>query len=375
MENRIFVIGIDGATFKIIDHMVEQGKLPNLNRFRQQGASGVLTSTIPTVSPVAWTSFMTGMNPENHQIFDFTGKDPKTHGFRFNNATHRQAPPIWMKLSEYGKRCLVVGVTMTYPPDPVNGYMISGLGAPIDRHRPSHTYPRELADEIDRKIGKYRITPEVNFRKLSRSARERDKYVKAIATQIEQRVELFQYLWRKDRFDFAMLFFLDTDGASHYLWRYMDKTSKNYVENRHADAIFQIYEHIDTAIGRLLKIVNDDEADIIILSDHGFGPLNRVVFMNNLLKTLGYLKFKQDVWLRKTYSKFKPGAKAGPTIVWSETQAYFNGTFGNIYINLKGREPGGAVEPAQYDDLRDRLIADLKKVKDPKTGEDVIEDL
>ena len=74
LERRVLVIGIDGATFKILKPLIKRGKLPNIAKMIENGVRGILKSTIPTSSPVAWTSFMTGKNPAKHQIFDFLGK-------------------------------------------------------------------------------------------------------------------------------------------------------------------------------------------------------------------------------------------------------------------------------------------------------------
>ena len=159
LKRKALVIGIDGATFRVIKPLIEKGKLPNIARMIEKGVHGVLSSTIPVVSAVAWTSFMTGKNPGKHQIFDFFGKIQGTYDFKLNTASDRKAKPIWINLSDENKRVLVLGVTMTYPPDPVNGYMVSGLGVPSDSDTQSYVYPPDFAKEIVANFGRFKTDP------------------------------------------------------------------------------------------------------------------------------------------------------------------------------------------------------------------------
>lgn len=374
-RKKVVVVGVDGATFKIIDPLIKSGKLPNIAHLITNGVSGYLQSTIPTVSPVAWTSFMTGKNPDKHGIYDFSGKVPGSYRFKINTAKNRKAKPIWMSLSEK-KRVLVLGVTTTYPPDPVNGYMISGLGVPPDSDIKSYVYPPDFATEIVNNFGEFKFVPDANPRKLSRSNKEKEKYLKGIFDQIEYRTKVFKHMWQKEHFDFSMIFFLDTDGISHYFWKYMDTTHKQYQPGIYSGAIYKVYEKVDNAIGELLTMIND-EADVVLVSDHGFGPLNRVVFLNNWLKMKGYLTYK-DISLynrvNSIFSLIKKRKKAKKReIDWSKTKAYFNGTVGNIFINLKGREPNGIVDVSEYDSLCNKLQIELVNLEDPETGEKVID--
>jgi predicted AlkP superfamily phosphohydrolase/phosphomutase len=358
---KLLLIGIDGATFAMIKPLMEQGKLPNFSRLMETGVHGVLASTVPPVSPVAWTSLMTGMHPGKHGIFDFAGKIPGSYDFKMNTAADRRARPFWMHLSDAGKRVLVLGVTMTYPPDPVNGYMVSGLGMPPTTDISKSVYPPEFADMV-LSVGPYRAVPEGDLRKLFKSDGEKDRFLRGVMSQIDERVRLFREMWKKERFDFSFVFFLDTDGVSHYFWKYMESGGA------YSDAIFTVYQKVDQAIGELVETVGSD-AGVMLVSDHGFGPLRKVVFLNNWLEAEGYLRFgKPDLlaWFRSG------GRRPEKAIDWPGTKAYFKGTIGNIFINLKGREPRGTVEPADYAALCDTIRAGLLGLRDPDTGEQVV---
>lgn len=374
---KVVVLGIDGATFDIIGPLSLRGKLPNITRLMEEGVRGNLNSTTPPVSPVAWTSFMTGTLPKKHRIFDFSGKEPGTYRFTINTACDRRAAPLWSHLSDAGKRVLVIGVTMTYPPDKVNGYMISGLGAPPDADPRALAYPPEFGAEIVEKFGAYRMVPEADLRILHRSDREKKKYLEGIFRQIDSRVKLFQYMWGREEFDFSMLFFLDTDGISHYFWRYMDSSHRWHQAGDFADAIFRVYEKIDAAVGELMRTL-EGKAGLFLVSDHGFGPMNRVLFLNNWLASRGHLVFRKPPRVRTVLLKIasivgRRRRSGGREIDWGRTRAFFSGTVGNIFINLKGREPAGTVEPSEYDALCRTLADELAAIRDPESGEGIVD--
>lgn len=377
MDNKVIIIGIDGATFKIITPLIRAGRLPNIARLVEEGVSGPLQSTMPCVSPTAWTSFMTGTGPGKHRIYDFSGRVPGTYQFTFNTTKSRAAKAFWSYLSEQGKRVFVAGVTQTYPPDPVNGYMISGLGIPPRAQPRDYIFPPEAAEELLSKVGPYSPVPEGDCRKLSYSDSEKKKFVGSILKQIDYRVALFRHMWQKEQFDFSMVFFLDTDAISHYFWKYMDTAHRS---NEYGDAIQRVYEKVDAAVGELVSIVGI-ETEVIMVSDHGFGPLNRVVFLNNWLAANGYLRFKRKGMLVRLISSMirralflgGKGMQSGKQIDWDNTKAFFSGTVGNIYINMQGREPRGIVTPSDYEALCAEISERLRNIADPENGERIVD--
>ena len=378
-KRRLLLIGVDGATFRIIDPLIKEGRLPNIAKMKSIGVHGTLNSTIPLVSPVAWTSLMTGTNPDKHNIYDFVRKVPGSYKFEVNTAANRKVEPFWMNLSSENKRVFVFGVTMTYPPDPVNGYMISGLGTPQDSDKQSYIYPPEFAMDITNDYADINAMPEADLRKLSSSDIEKEKYLKSIFDDIDNKMKFFKYMWQKEKFDFSFLFFIHTDGISHYFWRYMDSSHKQYEPGAYSDSIYKVYEKIDSAIGELLTLI-EDETDVVLVSDHGFGSLNRVVFLNNWLASKDYLRFK-DVSSFKTLlyksvglvRRRKRRKKNIKEIDWRKTKAFFSGTVGNIFLNIKDREPDGIIDISDYGKLSEELQKDLMDLYDPETGENIVE--
>lgn len=387
-KKKVLFIGMDGATWEVIRPMIAEGRLPNLAALINSGTCGELASTVPCISPVAWTSLMTGKNPGKHGIYDFLARQSNSYSMRCNSSTSRRSKAIWNLLSEAGRAVGVVDLILTYPPEEVNGFILSGLGSP-DRNTP-FTYPPQLGKDILKNAGSY--VSAVPFAECLLEAKDEDeameRFVAAIFAEIENREKIISYLMQRYPWDFLGVVFQTTDLASHYCWKYMDKTHPAYDHEkgtRFGQTIYNVYERIDKAIGRFLQ-QTDRETTVLVASDHGFGPLHKTVLLNNLLERLGYLKVNRSGNVQRLVSRFlskvkkllrnkRDGAVSDPLamIDWSETTAYSEGTVGNIFINLKGREPQGIVNDGpEYEGLLRRLSSDLSTARDGEHGETFI---
>src|SRR4030067_3374011 len=152
---KVFIIGIDSATFDIMTPMMVDGDLPNIARLVRSGTSGRLMSTVPPVTPPAWVSFMTGKNPGKHGVFDFYV--PPSYGYNrpVLNSGYIKAKTIWRILSDHGLRVGVINLPMTYPPEDVKGFIIPGMQYSFNGGR-GFSHPPELLQEIKRRVGDYR---------------------------------------------------------------------------------------------------------------------------------------------------------------------------------------------------------------------------
>ncbi|WP_347275475.1 alkaline phosphatase family protein [Candidatus Kuenenia sp.] len=374
-NEKVFVIGIDGATFDIIAPWLEQGRLPHLKSLIDNGCSGVLESSVPPVSPVAWPSFFTGVNPGKHGIFDFIEKSKTDQSIHFMNRTHCKAQPIWRYLNQEGYTTTIINIPGTYPPDKVDGFMISGLDTPDTNSE--FTYPGALKNELKAVIGNYIIDMEHNPALMNNPG----KYIDHMIDMIEAREKTALYLMEKYPVDFFMVVFTATDRVQHSFWRYYDKKHPGYspgVEN----AIYTIYKRVDDAIGRLLDKV-DESTSIIAMSDHGMHGIYKSVDVNRWLLENGFLVLKKESpvlklkdfykRLKRRYLKKADKILFDHYIDWSKTRAYFLGTWGNIFINVKGKEPYGIVSPGEeYESIREEIIRKLSPLADPENGKPVI---
>ncbi|NIO22281.1 MAG: hypothetical protein GTN76_16525, partial [Candidatus Aenigmarchaeota archaeon] len=377
-----------GATFHIIYPMMEKGQLPTISHLIDTGTHGVLKSTVPDLSPVAWTSMVTGKRPGNHPIFDFISRQPDSYSFRSTKGGNRKVQPIWSLLSDSGKRVGVINVTMSYPPEEVNGFIISGLDSP--GLESTFAYPPSLYSEIKKNVGRYLL---VNPYALT----TREKHLKGMMEMVENRLATTKYLMERYEWDFFMAVFIGTDGAQHFYWKDMDPSHPDHdakTPDSFKRAISDVYTKLDAGIGELLD-GHKGKITVILVSDHGFQPLHKLFVLNNWLIQEGFLclerEFMKTVSLNKLISlgknlksRFLPGHRQNtghsrtlsPSINWSKTKAFADGTFGYIFINLKGREPKGIVRPGrEYDELCDGIIHRLKQVRDPDSGQLVVEEV
>lgn len=402
-SKRVFVIGLDGGTFTFVKPLIEKGLLPNLAKMIQKGSWGNLTSTIPHNTPCAWPSFMTGKNPGKHGVFHFFGS--KTDGYEgyLVNAKSIRAKTLWQLLKASGKKVGLVDIPLTYPPEPVNGFLVAGIPLPSTAN--IFTYPPHLYSELIRECGDF--PHEDNLVRLFYSGRPSEA-LRELYAFTENRLRATLYLMSRYEWDFFMVVFRGTDFIGHYGARF---SNADYCQ-RHSDeaakygqVIPQYYEAIDRAIGKILENL-DDDCSIIIMSDHGIGCLDKNFYVNKWLMDEGLLRLKRFRKLRGyhltiiQYSiyrilqkmklqilanllpkslaekrigipRIKINTHPSTRIDWKKTKAYSLWTSGEgiIRLNVKGRSPEGIVEAgAEYEEMRNHIINRLYAIKDPEAG-------
>jgi predicted AlkP superfamily phosphohydrolase/phosphomutase len=396
--NRVIVIGLDGATLDLVEPWAQQGKLPVLAQLMDQGSYSPLKSVMPVLSSAAWASFMTGMNPGKHGFYDFVRREQKSYRLRPLHRGQMRGISLWKLLSYHARRVGVFNVPMTYPPEAVNGFLISGLGTPDYR---AFSYPEGLYRELLE--SGYRVNKQTHFHPGGEDAFLQEVY-KMTDAVTDQSIKLMnEHPW-----DFFMVVYRDTDEMAHFFWRHMDPDHPAHnpdTDTPYKDAILHYYQKIDTAVGRLVKAAGEDTT-VMIMSDHGTGPLYRDVFLNEWLRDSGFLFVKNNQAMQSGYRRSlaklgltrenvsttlrrlglgkverwlkdllgdrieilprTPRAEFPQAIDWSKTRAYSFGYHGQIFINLKGREPEGIVEPGeQYGQLCEEISAALGDLKDP----------
>ena len=405
-NNRILIIGIDGGTFEIIRPMVERGELPNIEGLMKSGVSADLQSTIPPITAPAWLSFMTGKNPGKHGIFHFIGDTHKTYRGKVKSATDLKAKTIWTILSEHNKYMTLVNVPLTYPPTPINGIMISGIGTPLGSQ--NFTYPKDIYKELLREVGDYKVDYTDDRILLSGdniSAHLQD-LIQNLNYMSAKRTGSVLYLLKRYDWDLFMVVYVIADRLQHIYWKFMDTSHPDHdpeLAKLFGKAIFEGYRTVDEAIGRILSEAGND-VTVIIMSDHGFGPLYKCFFVNNWLMKIGLLTLKRTLPIHFSMThtpvkriltklgmgitgKFLPQEilrlriprlsmtpkKWDELVDWSRTKAYAADDLG-ISINLKNREPKGIVNPGEdFEKLLKFVEDELYKLKDSEKGEQVVD--
>jgi predicted AlkP superfamily phosphohydrolase/phosphomutase len=400
MSNKLLVIGLDGASFNVLDPLIEKGYLPHIAALIAGGARGDLETTFPPITAVAWSSFMTGKNPGKHGIFEFVRRDHSSNRELAVNASFRQGRAVWDLLGDAGKRVIVHNFPCTYPPHEINGLMIADFMTP--RGRRDYTNPESLLAELEANFGSYRLH-------LSQTYAEGnvDAVLDELFDELEYKAKVAEYLMTQYEWDAFFQYFWGTDRIQHELWHIIDDQHPRHNKNEataYRDRVLGYFKRVDEIIGRLIELAGANPL-VLIASDHGFGPAHKYCSLNIWLLQEGFLKLKPDLATRAKKLMFtlgltpefafkltrkipgalrpargvssQPGASkllgkfflSFNDVDWDRSVAFSKGNYGQIYVNLKGREPNGVVSGDRYEAVRDEIVERLRTIKDPKTGE------
>jgi len=391
-QTKVFVIGLDGATFDLIKPWVDEGKLPVFASLLKEGVWGDLESTIPPVTSPAWPSFMTGKNPAQFGLFDFIKRKKDSYSYRPVTFNDVDSLTIFEIISNHGKSVGVLNVPVTYPPRPINGFMVSGMLSPKEKY---FTFPAELKHLLEKL--NYRVECQVVY-----NGQNEKELLKDLYDLLEKRKKATLYLMNHFPWEFFMVVFRATDILQHCFWKHFKKENSKY-----KNVFLDFYQKLDKIIGEIIQSLKKRETCLIIMSDHGFGSLEKHVHLNNFLEKKGYLYYKRNPKTQIKYLFHRMGLNVGnifkilsktglqnfiprfskevkykvlnrfityQDIDWSRTKAYALGHIGQIFINLKGREPQGIVNPGkEYHKIREQLITDLLQLKDPEDNQLVVD--
>lgn len=345
-RGRAVVIGLDGTPYSFLQKEMGAGNLPHLAQLAAGGILSAMETEIPTISSVSWASFMTGANPGEHGIFGFTDRKPGTYELYFPNYTHLKVEPVWNRLSAAGRRCCVINVPSTYPARPLGGVMVSGFVAP---NLEKATYPREAFDYLS--ASGYRIDVDA-----AKGRESLDRLLEDLHQTLEKRREAMLHFWQQERWDLFVCVFTGTDRLHHFLWRQYEEGDPVY-----AAEFRRYYRRMDEIVGEFTDLL-PAEMPLFMLSDHGCCSIRSEVFLNTWLAEQGYLDFRSERPM--TIADIDP----------SRTRAYCMDP-GRIYLNLKGREPGGIVEPEESAALLAELSEAILDLKDPASGARAVQDV
>lgn len=360
--------------------MLDAGELPVLASLMARGAHGECLSTVPSHSWCAWPSFMTGLSPAGHGVFDILEHRPGVNRrlpVTFNSI---KAPTIFDDLGAAGKVCVVANVPLTFPPPAWKGKVVAGGVLPASR---TYTHPPELQQELDR------CAPfPVNGMSWTTFRNRPDDFLAECERITAQRQRAFEHLLDTTAWDLAVIVYVSTDRIQHCLMEYLDPRHPRYAELSSTPVAARaraVYRMLDEGLGALLERTTDDDL-VIFMSDHGHQPCTRACTMDRILEHLGFLHFGRSSFVfdfvrwgpgrriaRRIYDLFKLHGRvsipASP-IDWSRSLAYTSvvSTGEGVSVNLKGREPQGIVDPKDYDEVRDQVAEALAAFRDPDTG-------
>ncbi len=396
---KAIVLGLDGATFDVLQPRVAQGQMPNLAALLEEGVWGGLQSTIPPFSAQAWVSMATGKNPARHGVVDFWERSPELtpeQHRRFVTANSIRAETLWQIAGRHGLQVGVANVPVTYPPSAVHGYLVSGLLTP--QGKDDFVYPSALKAEIEALVPDYNPDP---FDPLGTSRQQ----ILDIEQWMEKHEKVSRYLAAHYPSDLFFSVIQALDHVQHLFWDHVVGPTDG---GRVASLVSRCYELADEAIGHRRQML-DGRTNLFLVSDHGFGAARKWFHVNRFLQERGFLAFDETQSgglermmgrLGMTPQKFRTlvrrldvlglrrrmgrlgrvtlgrriDSALVPPIDWARTEAVSGSpATEGIFVNLKGREPNGSVEPGPaYEAVRQRLMRDLLDLRDPETSEPVV---
>src|SRR5215216_1993149 len=358
------IIGLDGATFDIIRPLSDAGRLPVLSSLMREGASAPLRSTILPNSFPGWASCTTGTSEGMHGVFSPFIKNPSRYTVRAMSGRDIQTRNIWDIITNQGGRSIAINIPTTYPPEPLNGMMVTGMLTP--GLASEFTYPASLKQELLAALPDYVIEPERIPDRHARAAEFR--------RSIEVQERALEFLMGRGEWDFLMVVFSVLDRAQHDYWADMDPEHPRHdpkTPGEFRGFIHEVYGRLDAAVGRLLEKLPSD-VRVLVVSDHGFCSELYEVRVNELLASTGLLAFKAPSSrrsrarireLKEKVSRRLLPARANGSVLdrkvqygsafldeidWTRTRAFFAQDKG-IWVNLRGRESAGVVRESEFD--------------------------
>ncbi|MFP4082639.1 MAG: alkaline phosphatase family protein [Candidatus Aminicenantes bacterium] len=333
---KVCVIGLDGVPHFLIQELAEKGVMPFVSQLLDSGHLHQMKASLPEISAVSWTDFMTGTNSGTHGIFGFTDLKKGTYDLRFPNFLDLKKKTFWDDLAEKNKRCIIINQPSTYPARKINGILISGFVA-IDLSKA--VYPlsylwslEKMGYQIDVDTFKAQNNHEFLWQQLSKT--------------LNGRQQAFSWLWKED-WDYFEFVITGTDRLHHFLWNAYQDQDHPYHQN-FLHYYSQIDQFISKAVLSFRKHTEDDEG-LYLLSDHGFTAIEQEVYLNVWLEKQGYLKFKSSS--PQNLNHIASGSYA------------FAMDPNRIYLNFKGKFPQGIVEESEKEALKEEIREKLEKLE------------
>jgi predicted AlkP superfamily phosphohydrolase/phosphomutase len=347
---KILIVGLDCAAPELL---FGDEKLVNFRRLMESGCYGRLESVIPPITVPAWMCMATSRDPGSLGVYGFRNRaDYSYKNLSIVNSKSIVEPAIWDHLAREGKRSVVIGVPPGYPPRKVNGIFVGCFLTP-DTATSIFTHPPELSQEINALVGGYQT--DVKGFRTDDKARLRDE----IFEMSRKQFEVVRHFMKTTEWDFFQFVDIGLDRVHHGFWKYHDpKHIHHEPGNPYQNVIRDYYRRLDDELATVLELL-DDETVVLVVSDHGAKALDGGFCVNEWLVQNGLLV------LNEYPQKITPFANLN--VDWSRTKVWSEGGYyARVFFNVKGREPEGIVEPAEYETFRDEVKALFEATVDDK---------
>ncbi len=347
---KILVVGLDCAAPELL---FGDERLVNFRRLMEAGCYGKLESVVPPITVPAWMCMATSQDPGSLGVYGFRNRvDHSYDGLGIVNARSITELAIWDQVAREGGRSIVIGVPPGFPPRKVNGISVGCFLTP-DTDRDVFTHPPAVSDTIRKLVGHYPVDVK-DFR-----TENKEKLRDEIAEMSRKHFTVVRHFLENEPWDYFQFVEIGLDRMHHGFWKDHDPEHVNHDPNSpYRETIRDYYRYLDDELGSILELLAEDTT-VLVVSDHGARRLDGGFCVNEWLIREGLLTLN-------TYpSKVTPFAKLdvnwAKTKVWSE-----GGYYARVFLNVKGREPEGTIEPSDYEVFRDEIKARFEATTDPE---------
>jgi len=343
------LIGLDCAEPSLVLERWRD-ELPTISGLMERGTYGRLTSVIPPITVPAWSCMMSSRTPGDLGVYGFRNRSDHSYDGGFiATSTAIDPPRLWDLVTRAGGSSIVLGVPGTYPPRPLKGVMVSCFLTPSLESR--YTYPPALRDEIVEVVGEY-VFDAKDFR-----TDDKERLLGQIYEMTDRRFALAEHLLETRPWDLFAMVEMGPDRMHHGFWKFMDpEHRKHEAGSPFETAILDYHRHVDGLVARLLRHADDDTV-VLVVSDHGAKRLDGGIRINEWLRGEGLLATLAEP--DGVSSLRDVGVDWPRTTAWGE-----GGYYARVFLNVKGREPEGVVEPAEYEEVRDDLARRIAAIPD-----------
>ncbi|QEH36640.1 Type I phosphodiesterase / nucleotide pyrophosphatase [Aquisphaera giovannonii] len=391
---RLLVLGLDGATWTVLDPMRRRGLMPNLDALLKDAAHGTLRSIIPPVTTAAWTTMMTGCNPPRHGVFDHRYYDAAAGRMKVNHSGRVRVPTVWKLLSDAGRSVVSLNVPGLYPPPKLRGVVVSGMDAP-HLNGALQSCP-EFGAKLKAEAPNYTLRyPWKHAPKTLEELRENGRAT--VETFLGRAQGGLLADGHVPDWSVLMVQFQNLDPFQHRVWRYLNVDETGIDDPAWNDAAGEVIRGLDRAIGTLCELADRRGAAVMVVSDHGFGPCLGRIDVNGILVDAGVarlpgavgslrrrMKQARDhlrVWIAKRHDPSARSASFDQSISsqfpfdWKRTLAFapHQDTAAMIYVNSPSRrgtsrDTAPLFTPRQIDDACGAAEEALAAAVHPETG-------
>lgn len=347
---KILVIGLDCAAPEIL---LADERLTNVRRLMEGGCYGALESVIPPITVPAWMCMATSQDPGSLGVYGFRNRSDRSYeGLQIVNSRSIRELTIWDQVAREGKRSVIIGVPPSFPPRKVNGVCVGCFMTPDSRNA-VYTHPASVKDEIETLVGEYPVDVK-GFR-----TDDKEWLKRQIDEMSRKHFAVVRHYLERGDWDYFQFVEIGLDRIHHGFWKHHDPNHVLHEPgNPYEDVIHEYYAYLDQEIGEILGLLTEDTV-VLVVSDHGARPLDGGFCVNEWLVENGYLV------LREYPEKVTPFAELD--VDWDRTRAWSEGGYyARVFLNVQGREPRGAIPPADAYRVRDELKAGLEATVDDR---------